>query len=437
MTEQKGTPGRNTGTGRVTRQGARPPVGLHASRGSRGPRAGLKSGPRGEQPEPNSAAEDAVDPMMPEALDVELQGDVDNGEAEPGRRGRSASAGAGALRTKRSSDQPAGGKTAGSGTRAGARRGGGTKADDVVSSDAQAGGSREHELPEFEPADLEQIVAELRDTVSRDTRTAAPIDTAPEAGTWAVGAEDAGADDAGASDAGPGDAGPGDAGLGDARTDKAPAGRDFDDDTARAGDAVAAEHYQTARAAEAEPVAEPAAAPQGEPTQDDEQLDARAGSLEARVAALKDELLRAIAETDNVRRRGERQIADAQKYAITGFANDILSVADNLHRALEAIPQDMIKQNELLGTLQAGVQAVQKDLQITFDKYGISVIEPLDTPFDPHQHQAMFEVTDSGRPAGTVVQVLQLGYMLHDRLLRPAMVGVAKGDEKTRVDTTA
>ena len=188
---------------------------------------------------------------------------------------------------------------------------------------------------------------------------------------------------------------------------------------------------------EAPPAAPPPPEAPRETLSADDQATVRIDALEAQIGELKGELLRTLAETENVRKRGERQIADAKKYAISDFARDLLSVADNLHRALEAIPEDKVEGNDLLRTMQAGVQAVEKDLLAAFEKCGIARIEPLGAPFDPHKHQAMFEVPDSDQPPGTVVQLLQLGYVLHDRLLRPAMVGVAKGGEETKVDTTA
>ena len=188
---------------------------------------------------------------------------------------------------------------------------------------------------------------------------------------------------------------------------------------------------------EAPPAAPPPPEAPRETLSADDQATVRIDALEARVGELKGELLRTLAETENVRKRGERQITDAKKYAISDFARDLLSVADNLHRALEAIPDDKVEGNDLLRTMRAGVQAVEKDLLAAFEKCGIARIEPLGAPFDPHKHQAMFEIPDSDQPPGTVVQLLQVGYVLHERLLRPAMVGIAKGGVETKVDTTA
>lgn len=169
----------------------------------------------------------------------------------------------------------------------------------------------------------------------------------------------------------------------------------------------------------------------------EEATEVRIAELEGKVKQYKDQLLRAIAETDNLRKRSERQLEDAHKYAVSNFAKDLLNVADNLRRAIEAAPNAESAEDELVNNLHAGVQAVERDLLAAFDKHGIVKITPLDHRFDPNFHQAMFEVPDSGKPAGTVVQLLQPGYLLRDRLLRPAMVGVAKGrPEEKKVDTT-
>ncbi|MFQ5972540.1 MAG: nucleotide exchange factor GrpE [Alphaproteobacteria bacterium] len=186
--------------------------------------------------------------------------------------------------------------------------------------------------------------------------------------------------------------------------------------------------------------------PEGEASQPEETgaegetVDAAAlvAELEAKLAEAKDQVLRAYAEAENVRKRGARQIEEAQKYGVSGLAKDLLNVADNLRRALDAIPEDAHVENELLGTLFAGVEGVEKDLLTAFKKHGIEKIEPIGELFDPNYHQAMFEVESADHPPGTVVQLLQPGYVLNGRLLRAAMVGVAKnGSEERKVDTTA
>jgi molecular chaperone GrpE len=170
------------------------------------------------------------------------------------------------------------------------------------------------------------------------------------------------------------------------------------------------------------PQGEPDAENTGEPGPEDALAAAR-----AEAAQLKDQLLRAMAETENTRRRAQRDREDAQKYGITNFAREVLAVADNLRRALEAIPADTLQTDETLKTLYDGVAATERQLEAALGKQQIQRIWPEGERFDSNFHQAMFEVPDSGKPAGTVVQVLQAGYKIHDRLLRPALVGVAKG----------
>jgi molecular chaperone GrpE len=157
--------------------------------------------------------------------------------------------------------------------------------------------------------------------------------------------------------------------------------------------------------------------------------DERLIALEAELAEQKDRLLRALAETENVRRRAQREREDTSKYAVTGFAKDLLSAADNLRRALDSIPEAEVK-DERTRSLLAGVAATERELLSVFERHGIRRIDPRGEPFDHNFHQAIFEVDRADQPAGTVVEVLQPGYVLHDRLLRPAMVGVAKGGPK-------
>ena len=148
--------------------------------------------------------------------------------------------------------------------------------------------------------------------------------------------------------------------------------------------------------------------------------------LQVEVDKLKDHLLRTMAELDNYRKRAEREREEMAKFAITGFARDLLTVPDNLRRALESVPIDHENPEELLKTLLEGVEITEKELLTAFKKHGIEKIEPLGQPFDHHLHQAMFEQEDPDQPPGTVVHVLQSGYVLNGRLLRPALVGVAK-----------
>ncbi len=144
------------------------------------------------------------------------------------------------------------------------------------------------------------------------------------------------------------------------------------------------------------------------------------------VDGLKDQLLRALAETENVRKRGERDREEAVKYGITSLARDIVGIADNLKRALENLPTASEQTDAQVKSLREGVALTQQELETVLARHGIEQIEALGEPFDHNFHQAMFEVEDEDHSAGTVVQVLQQGYRIHGRLLRPAMVGVAK-----------
>jgi molecular chaperone GrpE len=154
-------------------------------------------------------------------------------------------------------------------------------------------------------------------------------------------------------------------------------------------------------------------------------------AIEAAVQELRDKYLRAVAETENVRKRAEREVAEARAYGIAVFARDMLGVADNLARALEAIdPQERTAAEGPLKALLDGVDLTQRELQKTLQKHGIRRLDPLGEKFDPHFHQAMIEVPDAEAPAGTVVEVMQAGYAIGERVLRPAMVAVAKGGPK-------
>ena len=154
-------------------------------------------------------------------------------------------------------------------------------------------------------------------------------------------------------------------------------------------------------------------------------LDDALNSLRADLEKAQQDMLYARAEVQNVRRRMEKDVQDARAYAATGFARDMLSVADNLARALDHVPPEMREDDKLKGFL-AGIEATQRELDKVFGQHGITRIAAVGLPLDPNQHQAMLEVpTDKAEP-GTVVQEMQAGYMIKDRLLRPAMVGVAR-----------
>jgi molecular chaperone GrpE len=170
--------------------------------------------------------------------------------------------------------------------------------------------------------------------------------------------------------------------------------------------------------------AEPAEATPSGPAADAATAEAAAA---AEIAALNDRLMRALAEAENVRRQKDREVEEARKYAITGFARGLLEVADNLRRALAAVPAGAEAGDPLLQTLVQGVQLTERSLLAQFDKHKLRRVQPeRGDRFDPSLHQAMFEVPTAELAPGSVAEVLQPGYVLADRLLRPALVGVAK-----------
>lgn len=157
-------------------------------------------------------------------------------------------------------------------------------------------------------------------------------------------------------------------------------------------------------------------------------------------AALKDQLLRALADAENARRRARKDVDAARSYAISRFAEDLLAVADNLGRALESIPAEQRSDNEAVKAIADGVEMTARELDTVLGRHGITRMDPLGEKFDYNLHQALFETADTDQPDGTVVQVVQTGYRIGDRLLRAAMVGVAKGgtvptDEGVETDT--
>jgi molecular chaperone GrpE len=160
-------------------------------------------------------------------------------------------------------------------------------------------------------------------------------------------------------------------------------------------------------------------------------LEVQIAELETQIASLKDKYLRAHAEMENTRRRAEKDVADARNFSIAGFARDMLAVADNLGRALQAVdPAIREAADNTMKTLLEGVELTNRELAKTLEKHGVRLLDPLDQKFDPNFHQAMFEIPDESVPAGTVKQVVQPGYAIGDRVLRPAMVGVTKGGPK-------
>jgi molecular chaperone GrpE len=149
------------------------------------------------------------------------------------------------------------------------------------------------------------------------------------------------------------------------------------------------------------------------------------------IASLKDKLLRTLAEMENLRRRTEREVADARLYGIASFARDVLTVADNMERALQALDSELReKADTAVKALLDGVELTERELHKVMEKHGIRKIEPHGEKFDPNLHQAMYEVPDPARPSGLVAQVVQAGYVIGERVLRPALVAVTKGGAK-------
>ncbi len=173
------------------------------------------------------------------------------------------------------------------------------------------------------------------------------------------------------------------------------------------------------------------AAPVGEQSHD-ASMDPRAriAALETEVETARNDYMRALAEVENVRRRSAREREDAANYAITKFARDLLPVADNLERALAAVDGEARDREPVLDALTNGVAMTHRELLSVLERHGVKSIPAAGEPFDPHVHEAMFEVPDSSVPHGTIVEVMETGYMLHDRTLRPARVGISKGGPK-------
>ncbi|WP_045834662.1 nucleotide exchange factor GrpE [Hyphomicrobium sp. 99] len=168
-----------------------------------------------------------------------------------------------------------------------------------------------------------------------------------------------------------------------------------------------------------------------------EQLKSMIGALQSdldkrleELAGKQDQFLRAVAETENVRRRLEKEKEETAKYAIAKFAKDILSVGDNFQRAIAAVPKDAVETDPALKTLLDGVVLAERDYKTALERHGVRVVDPAGQPFNPHHHQAVMEQEDASVPAGTVLQVYQVGYLLDDRCLRPAMVVVSRGGPK-------
>jgi molecular chaperone GrpE len=178
-----------------------------------------------------------------------------------------------------------------------------------------------------------------------------------------------------------------------------------------------------------DPTAEAASPAQDGPAAGDSQD--RAAALEAERDEMREKLLRTLADMENLRRRTEREIADARTYGVTSFARDMLTVADNVRRAIETVPAEArVEAGDGVRALLEGVELTERDLLKTLERHGVKRLEPQGERFDPNFHQAMFEVPNPDVPNGTVVQVVQAGYRIGERVLRPALVGVAKGGPK-------
>jgi len=158
-----------------------------------------------------------------------------------------------------------------------------------------------------------------------------------------------------------------------------------------------------------------------------------AGDLEgllAENADMRDKLLRTMADMENLRRRTEREKEDTARYAISNFARDVLAIGDNLRRTLEHVPADAVAQDPSLKSILEGIELTEREMLKMLEKHGVAKLEPLGERFDPNQQQAMYEVPTTEVPEGTVVQVMQAGYTIGDRVLRPALVAVSKGGPK-------
>ena len=155
-------------------------------------------------------------------------------------------------------------------------------------------------------------------------------------------------------------------------------------------------------------------------------------------AKIKDQALRALAEAENTRKRAQRDIEEGSKYAVTRFATDLVGVIENLQRASQSIPEEAREGNEMLKNLGGGVDMVMREMLGIFERNGIRRIDPLGEKFDHNFHQAVIQIENPDVPVGTILQVLQAGYIIHDRLLKPAMVSVSKqGDLKKQADIKA
>jgi molecular chaperone GrpE len=189
---------------------------------------------------------------------------------------------------------------------------------------------------------------------------------------------------------------------------------------------------QTKTEAESQKPAETAAEKPAEAAQQsDAERDAAAvQALIAENASLKDKALRTLAEMENLRRRTEKEVADAKVYGVTSFARDMLTFADNLRRSLDNVPKDVMASDPALKTFVEGIELTERDFLSRLQRHGVRKLEPKGQKFDPNFHEALFEIPDESVPTGTVAQVVEDGFAIGERVLRPAKVGVARGGPK-------
>ena len=195
------------------------------------------------------------------------------------------------------------------------------------------------------------------------------------------------------------------------------------------------------RQAEAEQAELDATAPEGTSAEEQDPIEVLhrvIGELQAENEGLKDKMLRTAAEMENLRRRTQKDVADARAYSTSNFARDMLGVGDNLRRAIDAVPEEAkAEAGSGLMALIEGVEMTEREMLNALEKNGVKKLDPTNEKFDPHFHQAMFEVPNPEVPNNTVIEVVQVGYTIGDRVLRPAMVGVAKGGPKASAGKSA
>lgn len=194
---------------------------------------------------------------------------------------------------------------------------------------------------------------------------------------------------------------------------------DFDNDTADNLDASAEHHAQNEMGADLNETGEQAS---------EHHHEDRITLLEAELEKAKEAMLRALADSENTRKRAAKDVQDSRKYAIAGFARDLLDFSDNFRRGLESVPEDLKSLDPRIEGVLSGIQSMEKDLLRTFEKNDIRKLEPMGEVFDPNFHEVMFEAPGTGQAAGVIIELVEPGYILGDRLLRPARVGVAKDE---------